>query len=511
MKQTDGRSLGAEEPSERSAGVRPACRGARIGAGRGTSVGVNMAAGVAAVLAAAGWAGAQQDRRLERQLRTAEADYRLIVDPSLTLAERTLFETGGFISLTYVNLQDSSQTSKAFTQYEASVFARASFDGAHTFFVRARFPYRDFDPGDSFDGRGDRWVKPFLDRYTYEFDYRRLAQANEGVRPDNNYNVRVGRQFVDWFGGLALSETLLAVRPSIEIDNRWSIEALVGVTPNLTTDFDTSRASYLRSNRRGYFGGAVSYNTPSGEQFYFYGLRMQDYNTDNTLRTPIVPVFNANFKYSTTYLAIGANGSLTNDLLYLGEFAYSLGESQSDPLAGTQSTEDVRAFAGRLQLTYLFRDERQSRLQFEGLFASGDSDRISPTNTVFGNLPGSIDSSYNALGFVNTGLAFAPSFSNLWTLRAGGATFPFRSEELFKELQVGADLLLFNKFTSRGGVEEPTADKMFLGTELDLYANWRLTSDLAFNVRYGVFFPGEAILSGRKPRQFVLLGTTLSF
>ncbi|MFN9131999.1 MAG: hypothetical protein ACK5XO_04870, partial [Phycisphaerales bacterium] len=75
---------------------------------------------------------------------------------------------------------------------------------------------------------------------------------------------------------------------------------------------------------------------------------------------------------------------------------------------------------------------------------------------------------------------------------------------------LGADLLLFNKYTSRGAIDQPSRDASFLGTELDLYANWRITGDLAVQARYGVFFPGAG-LQNRDTRHFLLLGVTLSF
>ena len=43
-------------------------------------------------------------------------------------------------------------------------------------------------------------------------------------------------------------------------------------------------------------------------------------------------------------------------------------------------------------------------------------------------------------------------------------------------------------------VSDPTADEQsgYLGWEVDVFTNWRVTSDLAVTVRYGAFFPGDA-------------------
>lgn len=485
-------------------------RGGPRGVPRGL-LAVSAALALSAGLAAPAMAQDQVERRVERALRGTERDYRLQVDPNLTLAERTVVEVGGFYSLTALWIDDSSDNNRRLYQHDLTLYGRASLDGVHNGFVRVRFPYRDFSPGDSFDGRGDGWDEPFIDRYSYEFDLRRALQVSGGTTSDYNFNVRVGRQFVDWGAGLALSETLLSVRPTFSYLDRFQVEALVGVTPDSVTDFDSSRAAFDTKTRRGYFGGMFTYLTETGRKYYAYGLRMQDYNTDSRLRSPSGAVTNASFDYNATYIGVGTEGSLGPSLVYLGEFVYALGDSQSDPLQGAQQREDVRAFAGRGQLTYLFRDRNDSRVQFETLVASGDEDRGSTSDTVNGNRPGSEDNAFNALGFANTGLAFAPSLSNLWTLRLGAATFPFRDSAWFSQLQVGADFLVYNKFDESGGSDEATTNKMFLGTELDLFGNWRVTSDLAFNVRYGVFFPDEGIAGAKAARHFVLLGFTLSF
>ena len=57
---------------------------------------------------------------------------------------------------------------------------------------------------------------------------------------------------------------------------------------------------------------------------------------------------------------------------------------------------------------------------------------------------------------------------------------------------------------------------MYLGTETDIFANWRLTSDLALSIRGGMFLPGRALSHapggyGSDARFFFYSGLTLSF
>lgn len=455
----------------------------------------------------------EQQRRLERAIRNAGAadDYRLRVDTRLALTERAQFDAGGSYTFTALFLDDSTGNSRRLFQHDLQVYARGSIDGVHNAFVRLRFPYRDFSPGDSFDGRGDRWPGPFLDRYVYEFDLAKAYAAYEGQTPENNLNIKVGRQFVAWAGSLALSDVLLSVRPTVTIQNVFTIEGLFGITPDTTVDFDASRSQFNTHTNRTYYGLKPTVATEDGREYYVYALKMADQNNDSLLAQPIGGVATANFDYEATYLGIGTAGALGASLLYQAEFVWERGHSMSDPLAGAQVRSIVEAYAGKALLTYLFRDRNESRAQFEALFASGDQDRRNASDTANGNQPGTRDHGYNSLGFAYTGLAFAPSLSNIVSLRLGASTFPLKNNDDFGSLQIGIDGFLFRKF-SNGAINEPTrGDDTFLGSEVDLFVNYRITSDLAVSARYGAFFPGEAISSTKQTRQFLIFSATLSF
>lgn len=479
----------------------------------------SRAVGLAATVLVAGLsipasvAHAQEDiqRRAERAIRGSELpeDFRNRPDSSLQLLERTQLDFGGYASFTALWLDDAGNNNRRLFSPEIGIYARASIDGGHTIFGRAKFTYRTFSSGDSFDNRGDRWTEPFLDRYWYEFDLRRAVIASEGQDPGFNVNLRAGRQFVEWGAGLVLSETLYAVRPTIEFSPQLSFMGIFGITPDHTVDFDGSRAGFDEKTRRAFFGGMLAYRFETGQEIYGYYMRMEDYNNDSVSRFPVLT--GVEFDYDANFFGVGTQGSVGSNWEYLGEFVLELGRSTSDPLRGAQQSERILAFAGRGQASYLFRDENASRLQVEALFASGDGDRLVSTDTVGGNLAGSTDRAFNSLGFANTGLAFSASFSNLWSIRAGASTFPLASISGLENLQVGIDGFVFNKMTPSGGFDESTTNNMYLGSEVDAYINYRITSDVAVNLRYGAFFPGEAIAGSKDTRHFVLLGVTFSF
>ncbi len=468
------------------------------------------------VIACGTWAFAgaalAQDRDIERRIeqRMRYADPLLAeADAAKTFAEKAIIDVGGFYSFTFLNLTDDTANSRRLLQYDATVYARAAWDSANTAFVRTRFRYRDFSPGDSFDERGDSWLEPFLDRYWYELDLR--DNSPTAAEDSLGLNIRGGRQFVDWGSGLTLSEVLYAVRPSISIGQRVTAEALIGITPSdeSVIDFDASRSGYNSNTERAFFGGMVRAGTEDGKYVYAYYLVQDDRNGFDTPRLPIG--VDVNFAYNSQYLGIGSYGSIGTQLTYEAEFVLERGTSNSDPLRNVQTKEKIEAFAARGQLTYLVGDANQSRVQVETLFASGDADRLVSSDTVGGNASGTDDNGFNSLGFANTGLAFAPTFSNLMVLRVGASTLPLAAAPPFTQLQIGADLLAFGKLEEDGAIDEPTFDRSFLGIETDFYLNYRVTSDFSVGVRYGLFFPGSAINGERDVRQFILVGMTLSF
>ncbi|MBL0927192.1 MAG: alginate export family protein [Phycisphaerales bacterium] len=468
-------------------------------------------AAASAIVASAGTARAQDERALERILRTVDESFRIKVDERLGVMERSTIDAGGYVSFSALWLKDSTGNNRRLLSPEIGVWGRGSIDGVHNFFVRGRFQYRDFSEDDSFDGRGDRWTQPFLDRYWYEFSLASAYAAYRGETLNGDFRLKVGRQYVDWGSGLVLSNNLYAARPTIRI-GRVQIEGLFGVTPadRSIIDFDASRDGYNNNTKRGYYGGLFRYRFPANHELYAYGLYMDDYNDGRTPRTALVapPV---DFRYRTTYAGVGAQGQFTTRFGYMGEFVYQFGRSFSDPLRGAQTREDVSAFAGRAQLVYNFNDARSSQLYFDTIIASGDRDRLVSTDTVGGNLSGTTDRAFNSLGYVNTGLAFAPQISNLLSFRLGGSFFPFAGIEWARGLQLGADLFIHNKLLKDAPIEEATTNNMFLGVEPVASVNWRLTSDLVVAARYGVFFPGSGIAGPKDVRQFIFCGVTLSF
>jgi hypothetical protein len=459
-------------------------------------------------------ASAQADeRRIERAIRqtTPGEDFRIMIDPELSFSERSVLDFGGSASLSYLHLTDADDNARRLLQPQVTLYGRMIVDGGHRFFGRLQFQYRDYSEGDSFDGDGDDFSDPIHDRYWYELDTRALAQAKDGRTPETNFNLRVGRQFVDWGAGLTLSDVLFAARARFE-SGPWSFTGLAGFTPTDESfiDFDASRANYNEETERSFYGGQVTYRTETGNEFYGFGLYQDGRNGVEAPRAALGA--NVDFEYDSIYLGVGSRGTLSESLVYQSEFVYELGEAMSDPLRQfPQTEEEIRAWAARAALTYVPDDDFDSRWELEGILASGDDDRFVSTDTVGGNAPGTDDTGFNGFGFVNTGLAFSPTVSNLALARVGVSGFPFPNSENFRRLQIGGDVFFISKLDADAPVDEATSGSAYLGTETDVYVNYRVTSDLAISARYGAFFPDTAIEGESDVRHFVFFGVTLSF
>jgi hypothetical protein len=456
----------------------------------------------------------QQLDRFNQQMEQSEQQTRLMVDQSVPAGDRLLVDYGGYFTAAYVTLDDPTGYNHALRQLELVGYIDLNLDGANEFFARFHSLYNDFNSGDSFDGRRDDYVTPRIERAFYKFDLQKSAAAYQGKKLTGDVAFTGGRQLVNWGNGLTLNEVIDGVSATLSAGD-VSLDAVAGVTANFDTDFDTSRPSFRTHTHRGFYGGMLGAKA-NQQHFYLYGLDQADYNDDPTFMTHGVAT---RFKYNSFYLGLGASGNLNDNLIYAAELVYEGGNTLSNSFTGSlaatnqvmQTRDRIKAFAFDGRLNYAFADISRSRMDAEIILASGDRDRLSTSTTLGGNKPGTYDRAFNGFGLLNTGLAFAPTVSNLLMQRVGASTFPFTSCAMLRQAQVGLDAFLFEKFERNAPIDEPTTTGRLLGTEADVYLNWQITSDLSFAMRYGVFW-GTSVISGdRAPRMFAYTGVTYAF
>ncbi len=480
------------------------------------------------VLCVAAAAQAQVDTQpFRRQLQQIERETQALIQRQVPPEQRALVDYGGFVSFNFLAIDDAVQETHILRQTLVTGYALVNIDGVHEFFIRGSSRYDDFNDGDAFDTHGDDWIEPTLDRGVYRFDLKRYYEVNEGQTINGNLVIEGGRQLVHWANGLVLSEEIDGGQVTVEID-RLAITALAGRTRTSNVDIDSSRPEFAGDMRRGFYGGMLSYQATPRHRPFVYVFVQEDENNNKPLLTDVAGTpadltddVITEFEYDSHYIGFGSEGSFGDRLSYGVEVVYQGGEGLSNSIASTgdqlvQTHEDIEAYAADFRLDYLFADANRTRLSGEVLIASGDSDRMTTTNTFGGNKSGTDDQAFNAFGLINAGLAFNPNVSNLLMFRAGASTFPLPNCPLFRRFQVGTNVFVFNKMNTSGPTDEEiigserTNDR-FLGYETDFYVNWQLTSDLAWTFRYGVFFPGTGVPGDSDPRHFGFTGITFAF
>ena len=454
----------------------------------------------------------QRASRLE-ELQQIELDSRYRANPNIPPEQRAVVDFGGYVTFNYLSLDDQVADNHVLRQYDFVAYTRVMLDNANEFFLRFRTGYRDFNDQDSFDGKGDEIIDPDLDRLYYRFDLAASQAAYHGKQIDTDIAIKGGRDLAYWANGLVLTEVLDGI--VVDVTNpAFNIEAVAGVTPVRTVDFDPSRPDFDHNTRRGFFGAMISKNIGTHTPFA-YGLIQRDYNDKDFSTTPAP----TRFEYNSYYFGVGSSGSLSDRLHYGVEFAYETGNSLSRSFTVGQTItpvpqkrDNIRAYALDARIDYLIPDTHQSRITLETLLASGDPDRGSTNTTPDGNRSGTDDNAFNSFGLINTGLSFGPAVSNLIVVRLGGSTFPLGGgSETLRRFQVGTDVFAFWKMQRNAPIDEATIDQTYLGFEPDFYVNWQLASDVTLALRYGIFFPNSTAFPRDDARQFVYAGVTFAY
>lgn len=437
----------------------------------------------------------QQQRLIDERLRQEHAE----IAPLDALLD---WQWGGWIDYYLAHIDDGIQQSRVFQRPGLSLWTRISADGgAHEAFARVRLEFHYFNDGDQYRRRQDV-QGPNFDRAWYQIDLGRAFRLTEPGDP-YQLKIRIGRQEVQFGSGFVLDMPLDAVLLDAKLRD-FRVRGLLAKTIASYPNVDRSPAVADHSGRN-MFGVQASYEGFRNHVPYVYALWNQDH-TDERPRE-----FLQEYSYDTQYFGIGARGSLVHNLNYRAEFVYESGHSFGH---GNFLRRDyVEAYGWDIGLEYLFDTPTKPRVAVDYLFASGDSDRYgSPTSARGGNRIGRKDTSFVAFGYRDTGITAAPMISNIHIWRAAFSFTPFDGSELFRDFELGTNWFLYHKNRRGAALSDPTAGRGsgYAGWEMDYFLNWRLASDIALTVRWGVFFPGDAFRD-RSTRHTVFSGLTWSF
>ena len=452
--------------------------------------------------------------RIEQQMLDEEIDRRLADHRGQTFGEKLTLDYGASLRFGWAKLDDANFNPYGLRQYEANVYMQATAGGGHKVFGNLRFLYSQYYNSDN---PNNGYLDPIGNRYWYQFDLGDWQRANEGTAGPFDFNIRAGRQFITWNSGLVWSNDIYGAKMQASWE-AFSFESVVGVSARSGLyDFDTSRPNFDTDTNRHVWGIRGQYEiSPELSPFVSYFVQ-QDRNNDSRILPPPFGVME--FGYDSQYLSFGTDGSIGNQFLYTLEICHESGTGYSRPAInpatglGYQTQGQIDAWAGILNMVYLLRDDQLTRFEMTLGFGTGDDKRLASSSTAGAPPPTSPnDNQFNSLGYVNTGLALAPSMSNLLMARVGASTGIPINPRRPDDLRIGTDFFLLGKATTDAPISAPSTLSRYVGWECDFRVDWRITSDVSFNFRYGLFVP-----NGGNPepidqvRQFVYGGISYAF
>ena len=117
-----------------------------------TRIAKRAAGGLGLLMACATARGQEGVDHLQRNLQQIQLDTQAQVDRDLPPDRRALIDYGGYLTFSYLGADDAAHDNHAFRGYELVGYGRLNLDDANEFYARGRADYRDYNPGDSFDG-----------------------------------------------------------------------------------------------------------------------------------------------------------------------------------------------------------------------------------------------------------------------------------------------------------------------------------------------------------------------
>jgi len=451
-------------------------------------VGTRLAA---AGILAAGLAGAVvvPARGEPSQKSLLEEERRRVLDQTIDQSQDFDYDFGGWLRVEYDTYDDAPYNeTRGLRFYDLRLWGSARVAEIHRVYARLLLQYTDFNRGDQYGDSQSELNGPCLDQGFYEID---LAGAGAGL---DRLVARGGRQFFQLGRGIVLNGTMdgLAVEGG---EGGWAFKALGAITIGAMDDIDLSRPNPDDSHRLFCGASVESPDLGAFTRVYVFGLAQLDLNG----RTP-PGAGGIRYGYDSQYWAAGIRSQPLTSLDLRGELIFETGQSYPDPytVAGDADPESIRALC--LDLVAEVHPDLPLGLRFsaEYLWGSGDADRMSVTDTVFGNEAGTADEGFLAFGYVNTGIALFPRPSNLHMLRLGAAGRPLAAlADWLEALDVALDWFYYRKDEKAGVISDARADlpEAYVGMEIDLSVTWRPLSDLLASIRYGIFLPGDAYSS----------------
>jgi len=398
---------------------------------------------------------------------------------------------GAFLQSNDRNLRD----------HDLRFWLSANLDDIHYVYTRFALNVIDFGSGDSFDNNDSDTEGVNLDMGFYRMNVTKALEKYLGLSLPLALQVQAGRQYFNLGTGLVYSQVHDGVQVMVGAPY-WKLNLFLADSVRSEDDVDRSIPD-PDDSRRFFSGGEFTWTALDQHEPYVFWMLQRSHNRDRD--------WLQDYDYNSNYFGFGSHGQLVlPGLRYYGEFVWESGTGS--PSGVPAGHEQIDAFAFDLGLDYYFDVRTKPRVGFEFALGTGDNDRMSPTNTIGGNLPGTDDENFLYFGYINTGYALAARLSNLAFLRLGGSFRPFEGHECLDKLEVGSNFFWYWKDQAQAGISDFRADlpDEDIGTELDIFIHWQVLSDLAVGLRFGTFYPGDAY-SHDSNRSFLTTAVTYSF
>ncbi|MFH0826543.1 MAG: alginate export family protein [Candidatus Omnitrophota bacterium] len=364
----------------------------------------------------------------------------------------------------------------------------APFENEHYLYLRVKDLMLDDRPKETAGG------------WDHDGPHLEYAYVNLDVRP---LWIKLGRQYLSVGQGIAYSGVFDGAQ-ILFLFPKWDLRAFAANTLPHEENIDISVPGYDKESDRYFYGLEYSYLGFSRSTFYGYAIIQRD-ESDERPQDP-----SHDFQYNSEYFGAGSRGKVGSVLTYDLELIKQTGKSI---IYNTDEKKSVDAWAAGFKMTYQPAVYARPRLFFEYAFGSGDSDRVSVTDTQNGNVFGK-DRNFLYFGYLFTGLALSPRLSNLHLYRTGVSLRPLEKCSFFKNMTLGVDYYRFYKDKTAGGIDDPQASeaKDDVGSEIDVTLGWRIFSDMGCSLEYGHFMPGKAYPdSSNDSQDYFSLSTTFTF
>jgi len=432
-----------------------------------------------------------------------EDRYRSELEAEVPVQQEFLFDWGGWFRFSYVMLDDHLRMGRDVTlrYYELRPWMNLDIGGIHQFYARLRTAVVDYNSGDSFDMNDDDFVGPNLDQGFYRIDVTKAARTYLEWELPVDFVFKVGRQFNEFGQGIVYSEIADGL-DFVFSTPEWELEGLLSRNLHSEDNIDRSVPDPAHS-RREFVGFQFTLKVLDKHEPYVFAVFQHDESSER----PEDPW--QDYDYDSEHIGIGSTGEVVTNLRYFCEAIYESGRNFA---SWSTHREHINAYAFDVGMDYFWDVVTHPRLSVEWAYGSGDPYRWSPTNTVGGNLEGTTDRGFLHFGYLNTGYVLAAKLANLQMLRLGGSIRPLEGNELFDKMEIGSNFFFYWKDEKQAGISDSMAfmPEHNIGHELDIYTQWRVASDVALGLKYGVLFPGDAYYD-EDDRHLFLTTLTISF